>query len=181
MTRIGKRLAGALLLSLLLSLALAQAAMAGGWSTTTLDGGGPLEPVGSEGGTAITPGEPFSFGFIVRQHGKTPMTGLSPTILFVNTTTKDQVMVTAREEGEPGHYVASATLPAGEWSWSIFAFGEPARMAPFKVLNAAPAQVPVAPASASPLPFLALGALAIALALGVFVALRGRRRVQVPA
>lgn len=99
-------------MALLLSLAIAVPVFAGGWAVITVDD----LPVNA------TAGEPLTIGFTVLQHGRTPSTGLSPTITFT-LPKEDQFAIIAEEEGEEGHYSTSVTFPKeGEWSWSIDAF-----------------------------------------------------------
>lgn len=101
-----------ILLAILLSLVLAVPAHAGGWAVITLD----------ELPSGAVAGEQLSVGFTVRQHGITRMTGLSPRITAI-LPGEEKLVVTAKEEGEPGHYSASLTFPkAGEWQWAIEAF-----------------------------------------------------------
>ena len=149
----------ALFLTLCTALIMPLAALAGGWSVTTLD----------RSPTDIKPGEPFSIGFMVRQHGDKPMAGLKPVITVINPTTGERVTATAAPEGVIGHYVATLTLPsAGAWTWEIAAFGEPAKMSPLQVGAPAPAsEPPVARADPWLLPGLAVAAL-IALCAGGF-------------
>jgi hypothetical protein len=60
---------------------------------------------------------------MVRQHGVTPMADLTPVINARLSAPGKPVTVTAKEEGQTGHYVATLTLPeAGEWEWEIQAF-----------------------------------------------------------
>lgn len=85
---------------------------AGGWAVITLD----------ELPTEIVAGEPVTIGFMVLQHGKTPLDGLAPTIT-ANLHKEQEIVVHAEPDGEPGHYVATMTFPVeGEWTWSIQAF-----------------------------------------------------------
>src|SRR5690349_17408227 len=95
-------------LALLVTLAVAIPVFAGGWAVITLD----------ELPTGVVAGETFTVGFVVRQHGRTPMDGLYPTITA--TLLKDeQFTVSAEPDGEPGHYTATLTFPTeGEWQWS---------------------------------------------------------------
>lgn len=111
-------------LAVLLSLVFTLPVFAGGWAVVTLD----------ELPTNIIAGEPFSIGFMVRQHGHTPMDGLSPTITA--TLDKDaQFVVNAEPSGKPGHYTATLTFPKeGEWRWSIQAFSMDQ---PMPILNVA--------------------------------------------
>ncbi|MEO8355638.1 MAG: c-type cytochrome [Chloroflexota bacterium] len=99
-------------LALLLSLVFAIPVLAGGWAVITLD----------ELPAGIVAGKPFTVGFTVLQHGKTPMTDLSPTIT-ANLYKDEEFVVPAEPEGKPGHYTATLTFPKeGEWMWSIQAF-----------------------------------------------------------
>lgn len=113
-------------LTLLLALMFTVPVLAGGWATVTLD----------EYPTDMVAGEAFKIGFTVLQHGVTPVTGITPIITGTLTGAKESISVMAKEEGEPGHYVASLNFPkAGEWSWKIDSFGEQ-KMPPLSVANA---------------------------------------------
>jgi len=99
-------------LAIVLSLVFVLPVLAGGWAVITLD----------ELPTGIVAGEPFTVGFTVLQHGKTPMTGLEPTIT-ANLYKETEFVVDAEPEGKPGHYTTTLTFPKeGEWRWSIQAF-----------------------------------------------------------
>lgn len=163
---------GVALSGMLAAMALLGSAHAGGWSLTVLDSGGALDPTANEAG--ITTGAPFTIGFTVLQHGKTPVDGLTPRITATSAT-GETVSFNGQADGKPGHYVATLTLPtAGSWNWQIDAFGPPTVMAPIVVTSpalpstTAPATTPVA---------LPLAALAVALAL---VAALLARRVRRP-
>ncbi|HCB00989.1 MAG TPA: hypothetical protein DEP19_01280, partial [Anaerolineae bacterium] len=105
-------------LALLFTLFFTIPVFAGGWAVITLD----------ELPTNVTAGEEFTIGFTVLQHGKTPMTGLTP-IITANLYKEEQFTVTAREEGEPGHYTATLTFPKeGDWNWTIEAFSMQQKM-----------------------------------------------------
>lgn len=100
-------------MALLLSLAIAVPVFAGGWAVITVDD----LPVNA------TAGEPLTIGFTVLQHGKTPTSGLSPTIAF--TLPKEKQFSVIAEEDDKGHYTASVTfLKEGEWEWTVNAFME---------------------------------------------------------
>ena len=118
-------------LVLLALLALTAPAWAGGWAVVTLD----TLP------TQVVAGQPFSIGFIVRQHGQRPLEGLAPAIILYSPGTRETSTVTAKAEGAIGHYTAEVTFPgAGTWDWSIDAFGfAPQPMPRLTVLGAAPA------------------------------------------
>ena len=99
-------------LAALMALTFAIPAFAGGWAVITLD----TLPAN------VAAGEPVMVGFMVRQHGRTPMTGLEPTIT-ATLDKEDQFVVHAEPDGKPGHYTATLTFPKeGQWRWSIQAF-----------------------------------------------------------
>jgi mono/diheme cytochrome c family protein len=99
-------------LAILLSLVFAIPVFAGGWAVITLD----------ELPTSVVAGQPYTVGFTVLQHGRTPMTDLYPTIT-ANLNKETEFVVNATPEGKPGHYTATLTFPSGgEWRWSIQAF-----------------------------------------------------------
>lgn len=102
-------------LALLLALMFTAPAFAGGWAIVNLD----------EWPANVVAGEEFEIGFTVLQHGVTPVTGITPIISGTLTGGKETMSVMAKEEGEPGHYVARLNFQtAGEWSWRIDSFGE---------------------------------------------------------
>jgi hypothetical protein len=154
---------GGLLVALLLALGLAGGASAGGWSVVVLDSESALIGVDRP----IDAGAPFTIGFTVLQHGKTPVSGLSPKITLTSAALTESATFFAAAEGGPGHYVATITLPeAGTWTWQIDAFGPVATMAPLTVAAPAPAAPPAEPAPALALwATLVMAALAL-LALG---------------
>lgn len=177
-------------LVLALLLAIPSAALAGGWSVVTLDS----TPENVRANT------PFTIGFMVLQHGKTPMADLSPTILFTRangsarsggvTLVKgggpETVTFTARPDGATGHYSATIELPAaGRWEWQIDAFGPIAQMSPIEVIAAAAEQNPasVAPEAAQQPVLWWIGgvALLVALAFGALLMIRQGRRERVHA
>lgn len=101
-----------MIVAILASLLFAIPAFAGGWAVITLD----------ELPANVVAGEPFTVGFTVLQHGKTPMTDLHPTIT-ANLYKEQELVTDAEAEGKPGHYIATVTLPKeGEWQWSVQAF-----------------------------------------------------------
>jgi hypothetical protein len=159
--RVGAALAGALA-----ALALVASVGAGGWATVVLDG-----ESAAAVGDVMRPGAPVTIGFTVLQHGTRPMADLSPRITLTSEAGGAPVNVEARAEGEPGHYVATISLPEpGVWRWQIDAFGPLSVMAPITVAAAPAPAAPVAP------PALAiLFAAAAALALLGLVALGTRR------
>jgi mono/diheme cytochrome c family protein len=94
-----------------LSLIAAQGALAGGWAMVTLDSV-PAQP---------RAGETITLGFMVRQHGVTPVSDpLSPYLSAQNCDTGDSLRVDAHQEGRVGHYVVTVVFPsAGTWDWKI--------------------------------------------------------------
>ena len=136
-------------LALALLLLAAGAAEAGGWAVLTLE----------QMPDHVTSGEPFTIGFAIRQHGKTPSTGLTPVITAVHPQTDESLKFTAQETADPGRYTAVLTLPhAGEWTWQIDGFG--VHPLPPLSVQAPTAVAPRLPAYAS------LGLLALSLAAG---------------
>jgi hypothetical protein len=170
MSRTALRRLGSTIAALLLALGLAGGVSAGGWSVVVLDRESALIGVDRP----VDAGAPFTIGFTVLQHGKTPVDGLTPRITL-SSASGERVTVFAEGEGGPGHYVATITLPeTGAWTWQIDAFGPIATMAPITVAAPAPAPAPVMPAPALAL-WGALAAVAIALLAVALLALRGRR------
>lgn len=128
-----KRILGTVLLLAAL-LAVVPAALAGGWATVTVD----------QLPAEVHAGEPFSLGFMVRQHGVTPVHNLGadypiePLIAATNTETGEHVEFIAKPTEELGHFAVDVTLPvAGTWEWSITPqpFGEQV-LEPLSVLPA---------------------------------------------
>jgi hypothetical protein len=108
------------------------ATLAGGWAVVTLD---ELPP-------QVVADQPLTIGFIVRQHGLTPMAGLTPQIKAIHVDTKESFTVAAKPEGKTGHYVATLTfLQPGGWNWSIEAFAIDQPMPTLTVLASAPVAV----------------------------------------
>jgi mono/diheme cytochrome c family protein len=140
-------------------------AWGGGWAVVTLD----------ELPANVQANEPFMIGFTVRQHGRTPLAGLEPSVVVTHAAGNDRVIVPAKDEGPVGHYTARITLPsAGEWTWGIDAFGALNPM-PSLVVAASPQEgtLPAAPPTA------VVGASGIAALLGL--TLLSRRRLAIAA
>ncbi len=96
--------------SLVAALALAPAASSGGWASV---GFAPLPDETSSGGT-------WSPTIFVKQHGVTPMTGLSPTVSIYRDDSGALESFTAVETSEPGVYTADVVFPAeGDWRVAI--------------------------------------------------------------
>lgn len=167
------RISRSLTVALLLSLIFVVPAYAGGWAVIALD----------ELPSNVVAGEPLKIGFTVLQHGKTPMSGLTPTIT-ANRDKEAQFVVNAEPEGESGHYTATLNFPKeGEWQWSIQAFAMDQPMPTLSVTPAldAAASAPVAQAkpafpAISPMMWMSVFALAVGL-VGALIAFRSRNRL----
>ena len=160
-----------LLLAIALALLTTVPVFAGGWAVITLD----------ELPTQAVAGEPLTVGFTVRQHGRTLMTGLSPTVTAI--LGEEKLVFPAEAEGGPGHYTATLTLTkAGDWQWAIEAFTMYQPMPKLSVVAAdgiagVAAKKPVmVPSSASAVVPLSLAMLV----LGLIAALIGIRRRSRP-
>ena len=93
--------------SLVLLVALAPAASAGGWAVSTLD------PMATPAA-----GVPTDVGFTIRQHGMTPV-DLDDVAIAVTGPSGEITVYPARHEGDVGHYVASVTFDEGQSTWEI--------------------------------------------------------------
>jgi cytochrome c2 len=146
--------------------------LAGGWAVITLD------KLPGE----VVAGEPVSIGFTVRQHGRTLMEGLSPTITARLPGSSKAVVVDAVAEGDVGHYMAQLTLPEpGAWDWSIQAFTMDQSMPPLTVIASAGQKDAPPLTSTATAPWMALGALGAAGALaGVILAFRHKLQPAIP-
>ena len=142
--------------------------LAGGWAVITLD----------ELPTNVVAGEPYTIGFTVLQHGRTPMTDIAPTIT-ANLYKEEEFTVRARPEGDPGHYTASVTFPKeGQWSWSVQAFTMDQPM-PMLVVAPATANAPGmtgASRSLQTLPIVFSGLAFAAAIAGMLIAFRRKSR-----
>lgn len=167
------RIRYALGFALLLSLVLVIPVFAGGWAVITLD----------ELPTNVVAGEPLTIGFVVLQHGRTPLDGLTPTIT-ANLYKDQEFVVQAEPGGKPGHYTATLIFPsAGEWRWSIQAFTMDQTM---PMLSVAPATTtlvkePIAkpePVTSPVMPIILFSGLAFAITLvSVLIAYRRKSRM----
>src|SRR5215207_1241248 len=162
----------ALLLVLIFMFAFAIPVFAGGWAVITLD----------ELPAGIVAGEPYTIGFTVLQHGKTPMTGLYP-IVTARMEKGDLLTFQAEPDGKPGHYMAALTFPTdGEWEWSIQAFTMDMKMPALNVAaGAASVTQPIVKSETQPasiLPWLIIRLVAFALAIaGLVMVFRRRTRM----
>jgi len=125
------------LIALALAFVLVPAAAAGGWAISTLD------QLPGE----VHAGETVSLGFMVRQHGKTPINQVEPYIQAYNPETGESMRADAVQEGEVGHFVVEIVFPAaGTWEWSIVpAPFEGTQLEPLNVLPATLAQPAASP------------------------------------
>jgi hypothetical protein len=148
-----------LLLAMVLWLALAAGALAGGWAVITLDA-----PPGE-----IRAGQPWTVGFTVLQHGVTPVHGFAdgtpvePLLVARNLDAGRRVEVMATPTEEVGHFIAEVTFPVeGEWTWTILPnpLAGDAAFEPLTVLPAAPQLSGAAKAQPSAAPAAAPGVLA---------------------
>ena len=92
------------------ALTIAGTAVAGGSATVTLDGGVPRPSLG----------EPVEIGFVLRQHGVTPVSWPQTWVTATHLQSGETVRAEARASGAEGHYVATLTIPSeGSWTWAI--------------------------------------------------------------
>lgn len=98
------------MIAAIMLLALSVPAMAGGYAVVHLD---------EEPGEALE-ATPWRFGFMVLQHGVTPISDVVPVVRARHRETGEVVTATGVQEGAVGHFIAEVTFPrAGEWKWSI--------------------------------------------------------------
>jgi hypothetical protein len=93
----------------LAAIGVAVPAAAGGWAVVSLD---PMAGMPQ-------PGQPFEVGFMIRQHGQTPITDPDAAVV-VTDATGHETRFPARPDGPVGHHVATVTIPAaGTYHWSV--------------------------------------------------------------
>jgi cytochrome c2 len=139
-----KLTAGWLVLALILIVAglaaglmTARPVAAGGWATVTVD-----ELPGN-----IVAGQPFTIRFTVRQHGQTPLAGLTPTLTVEQAESGHSLKTAVHEMKQTGRYEVTMTLPEpGQWSWTIHTFGTDYAQPPLTAA-AGPASTTAGPAS----------------------------------
>ena len=166
------RLRLAIFLTLLMMVVAVFPVFAGGWAVITLD----------ELTSGVVAGEPFTIGFTVLQHGRTPMTDLEPTVT-AQLANGEKLTFFATPEGKPGYYTATLTLPeSGDWEWSIQAFTMDQKMPMLNIATSSNATLtqPVVknePATLSMSPLLVVGIFALATGFaGLVVAVRHKSR-----
>jgi hypothetical protein len=97
------------LIGLAASLAIAGTVVAGGWATIVPDDV-----------IAPTSGEPSEIGFTVMQHGQTPVSWVSPSVVVTDTATGTSRSYAAEQAGRDGHFAATITVPAaGAYTWAV--------------------------------------------------------------
>ena len=90
--------------------ALTGTAHAGGWATVEL----------GEMPSGLVAGEPWRVELIVRQHGLTPMSDVTPSVEISSGAGVVRTFA-ARPAKQVGHYVAEVTFPsAGEWKTRLY-------------------------------------------------------------
>lgn len=150
-------------------------AQAGGWVAVTLDHL-PMAPKA---------GESLHLGFMLRQHGLTPVNTnwengvLKPYILASNKETKEELRFEARPEGAKGHFVVDVTFPSsGTWEWKLMAepwYTFPEQFEPMTVFPAEVKAVEVVESEASPANWGWGIGLALVLVAGIGVAVQRKQ------
>jgi hypothetical protein len=148
-------------------LSMALPAAAGGWASATIDSG-PIDP---------TAGTPVEIGFVLKQHGETPISWEMVTFTSTNTETGERVSVEAVPKGPVGHYVATVTFPsAGTWRSSLALRDLLLQDTSFPAITVRAVGAP-APSTPAAIPTeLIVAALALAVGLGLAGSLLVRRR-----
>jgi hypothetical protein len=162
-------------LAAMAALWLTSSALAGGFAITTLD---PLPHT-------MQAGETYRIGYLIRQHGVTPVRDATPKIVISRGT--ERVTFVGIAEGGPGHYVSDVTFPTdGDWLWEVDQSPFPLpqslgsiRVAPVPAPAVAEARVTIVEKPQPPAELALLGLVALAFA-GAGVALRQMKRVARP-
>jgi hypothetical protein len=131
-----------MLLAGVVVIAAASPAAAGGWAAATLD-----EPP-----AALVAGQDHQVGFMILQHGKTPVNpdqGQVGIRLF-DPSSGQGLTFPAVQQGPVGHFVSTVNVPtAGAWQWEVLqGWFEPQPLGPIDVVAAA-SVAPAAPGSAT--------------------------------
>ena len=147
---------------MVVALVAAPAALGGGWATV---GVSPL-PSGDDSDWNAT--------LTVKQHGRTPLDGVQPTVTIRNASTGESETFAAAPTGKPGEYRAHVVFPSdGTWRYEVYdgftQYGgaQTHTFAPVTISTPAGSSFPTVP--------VVLGIL-LALALAVPLALLARRR-----
>ena len=123
-------------LLMVLLIAVASPVAAGGWATVRLD-----EAPGS-----VIAGEPWQFGFTVRQHDRTPNSDVNAVVRAVHIESGEKVSAEGLQIGAVGHFVARIRFPvSGEWKWEIVP--EPFGATSFETLTVLPGREELAATS----------------------------------
>lgn len=94
------------------ALVAAGGASAGGWATA---GVSPPPPDDPGGGTT------WNTTLTIRQHGTTPLDGISPAVVLRNTDTGEERQFRGTPTGEPGRYAAEVVFPdSGRWAVQVY-------------------------------------------------------------
>jgi hypothetical protein len=116
--------------------------------------------------TGVGPGESWDPEITIRQHGVTPLDGLTPTLTIRNASSGVSRDLTATPTGEPGVYRAHVVFPeSGDWNISVATgwWGEGG-------LTAGPVTIEEAPGGGGDSDSFATGALAIGAVVVVLLA-----------
>jgi hypothetical protein len=156
------------ILALLVLAGTAGTAHAGGWATVEL----------GEAPSGLAAGKTWQVELIVKQHGITPLDGVTPSVRIDNGAGVVRTF-TARPTGKAGTYVADVEFPSGgTWRTRIFdGFTDavPHRLSPLTVADASAA---AAADDGAPWPqIIAIGFVAL-MFLGAFIAVTGRPRLR---
>lgn len=148
-----------------LALALAGTASAGGWATVG------VAPLPNDGDATWTP------TLTIKQHGKTPLEGINPSITIRNLESGATATFTATPTGTPGEYTAKVVFPSsGTWTFVVDDdFSQVHTFAPFRIGG-----VPAADGGSS-LVWTLSGSAVLALALAALLAFPYRRRPRAQA
>jgi hypothetical protein len=94
------------------SLAVAGTASAGGWATAGVSPPPPDDPSG---------GSTWNTDITIKQHGITPLDGISPAVILRNTATGEEQQFAATPTGKPGTYAAEVVFPdSGRWAVEVY-------------------------------------------------------------
>ena len=154
-----------LLLTALVALATAGAASAGGGATVGLSS---MPPDGAG------PGTKWDVTLNVLQHGRTPLDGVSPTIVIRNLDNGETQTFAATPTGEPGKYAAEVVFPsAGRWEYLVDDdFSQTHTFRPITIV----ADGAAGDGGSFPVAWTAVGSAVIALALAVMFLIARRPR-----
>ena len=154
--------------------ALAGSAQAGGWATVELG-----EPAPSD----LAAGTPWKVELIVKQHGITPLDGLTPSVEITSAQGVKETFKAA-PAGKPGTYVAEVTFPAGgEWNTRIYDGFTDATPHRLKPLDVAPASGAAAAGGGSDFPWpqtIAIACIALLFLTALFLTFDRPRRSREP-